>query len=145
MPTVALPGLTGTRWDSVIACAGWRRRTKKATVMDISDRTRQQRINSIVREFIKTEPNDRAITPDESLANLGLTSVDTVNLMLAIEAEFDLTIPGMKLIPANLESAPDALSGSYQNFRLRARRSARLAHSLAGNPEGHLGKDHGGA
>ncbi len=72
--------------------------------MDISDRTRQQRINSIVREFIKTEPNDRAITPDESLANLGLTSVDTVNLMLAIEAEFDLTIPGMKLIPANFES-----------------------------------------
>jgi acyl carrier protein len=79
-------------------------RLEKATVMDISDRTRQQRIDSIVREFIKIEPKDRVITPDESLADLGLTSVDTVNLMLAIEAEFDLTIPGTKLIPANFES-----------------------------------------
>ena len=30
--------------------------------------------------------------------------MDMVNLMLAVEAEFDLTIPGSKLMPANFRS-----------------------------------------
>ncbi len=54
--------------------------------------------------FIKSQPVARDIHADEDLGGLGLTSLDMVNLMLAVEAEFDVTIPGPKLVPANFRS-----------------------------------------
>ena len=50
--------------------------------------------NSIVVEF----------DPDSRLAEIGLTSMDMVNLMLGAEAEFDFTIPQSEITPENFKS-----------------------------------------
>jgi acyl carrier protein len=50
--------------------------------------------NSIVVEF----------DPDSRLAAIGLTSMDMVNLMLGVEAEFDFTIPQSEITPENFKS-----------------------------------------
>jgi len=44
------------------------------------------------------------VTPDVSLADAGLTSMEMVNLMLAVEAEFDLTLPQSDITPENFTS-----------------------------------------
>ena len=41
---------------------------------------------------------------DRRLTDAGLTSIDMVNLMLAIEAEFDIMIPASDITPANFRS-----------------------------------------
>lgn len=73
-------------------------------MLDTPNITRTDRIESIIRGFVKNHPADGAVAPDEDLETLGLTSLDMVNLMLAVEAEFDLTIPTPKLVPANFRS-----------------------------------------
>jgi acyl carrier protein len=70
-----------------------------------SSPTQDARIVAIVRQFLaKNSLDHRPLTRDDVLEEAGLTSLDIVNLMLAVEAEFDLTIPGMALIPANFRS-----------------------------------------
>lgn len=73
-------------------------------MLDTPKSARLERINSLVREFVKSRPQSSPISLDEDLETLGLTSLDLVNLMLAVEAEFDLTIPGSRLLPANFRS-----------------------------------------
>ena len=41
---------------------------------------------------------------DENLRDAGLTSLDMVNLMLAIEAEFDIEIPQSAMTPDNFDT-----------------------------------------
>ena len=41
---------------------------------------------------------------DENLREAGLTSLDMVNLMLAIEAEFDIEIPQSAMTPENFDT-----------------------------------------
>jgi acyl carrier protein len=38
------------------------------------------------------------------LVDIGLTSMDMVNLMLSVEAEFDFTIPQVEITPENFQS-----------------------------------------
>jgi acyl carrier protein len=59
------------------------------------------RINAIVAQFIKDAAE---VARQQDLQELGMTSMQMVNLMLSIEAEFDLTIPSSKLIPANFRT-----------------------------------------
>ena len=47
--------------------------------------------------------------PEDLLIDRGMTSMAMVDLMLAIEAEFDVTIPQRELTPANFQSV-DALA-----------------------------------
>jgi acyl carrier protein len=46
----------------------------------------------------------RAITPADDLHDAGLTSMDMVNLVLAVETEFDVMIPESRITPANFRS-----------------------------------------
>ena len=46
----------------------------------------------------------RAVGRDEDLTASGLSSLDTVNLMLAVEAAFDLKIPDRDMTPANFRT-----------------------------------------
>ena len=41
---------------------------------------------------------------DDNLREAGLTSLDMVNLMLAIEAEFDIEIPQSAMTPENFDT-----------------------------------------
>ncbi len=71
-------------------------------MLDTATHTRFDRIESLVRAFIGDGAG--VISPDQDLETLGLTSVGMVNLMLSIEAEFDVTIPPAKLAPANFRT-----------------------------------------
>ena len=53
----------------------------------------------------------RSIPIDGDLVEIGMTSVDMVSLMLAVEAEFDVMIPTVDITPQNFRSiaAIDAL------------------------------------
>ncbi len=73
-------------------------------MLDVPTRDISARIDAIVRNFVKVGAPNGEIGRDRNLEELGLTSMDMVNLMLAVEAEFDLTIPGSKLMPANFRS-----------------------------------------
>jgi acyl carrier protein len=78
--------------------------TQGDAMLDFPTKTKRDRVDMIVREFLKGDARVRTLDADAKLDELGLTSMDMVNLMLAIEAEFDLTIPGSMLIPANFRT-----------------------------------------
>ncbi len=44
------------------------------------------------------------VTPSALLVDIGLTSMDMVNLMLGVEAEFDFMIPQDEITPENFQS-----------------------------------------
>jgi acyl carrier protein len=44
------------------------------------------------------------ISADDNLRDAGLSSLELVNVMLAVEDTFDLTFPPEKLIPENFQS-----------------------------------------
>ncbi len=62
------------------------------------------RIVAIVRAFLVKRGADRPIGPEEDLREAGLTSVDMVNLMLALESAFAVLIPEAKMLPENFQS-----------------------------------------
>jgi acyl carrier protein len=75
-----------------------------ATVLDRTDVGSTDRLTQIVRSLLAKRSIDRPIGRDDDLASSGLSSLDIVNLMLAVETEFDLTIPEQDMTPANFRS-----------------------------------------
>ncbi len=73
----------------------------------------QDRVVGIVSEILARRSIVRSILIDEDLRDAGLTSLDMVNLMLAVEAEFDVKIPDADMTLRNFRSiaAIDALIG----------------------------------
>ncbi len=69
--------------------------------MRISSQETSTRIQSLLCPFIASPER---VGPAQDLQELGLTSMQMVNLMLSIEAEFNLTIPTPKLVPANFRT-----------------------------------------
>jgi len=69
--------------------------------MQVSMIQPSERISALIAQFIKDAPE---VTRQQDLQELGLTSMQMVDLMLSIEAEFDLTIPPSKLVPANFRT-----------------------------------------
>jgi len=66
--------------------------------------TPETRIQAVVQRQLAERGNDRRPGPDDDLRAAGLTSMDMLNLVLSIEAEFDLTIPESGITPANFRS-----------------------------------------
>ena len=62
------------------------------------------RIAAHVQKLLAKRSIDRAVGRDDDLTDSGLSSLDMVNLMLAIEAEFDVKIPDRDMTPANFRS-----------------------------------------
>jgi acyl carrier protein len=62
------------------------------------------RVSALVEAILEQHELAVSIAPDSRLADAGLTSMDMVNLMLLVEAEFDLTIPQAEITPENFES-----------------------------------------
>ena len=62
------------------------------------------RVTTLVRPLLAKRSLDRPVGPDEILSECGLTSLDTVNLMLAVETEFDIKIADRDMTPANFRS-----------------------------------------
>lgn len=74
------------------------------------------RVVGIVQEILDRRGVTRQILADDDLREAGLNSLDMVNLMLAVEAEFDLKIPDAEMTLRNFRSisAIEALVASLQ-------------------------------
>ena len=70
----------------------------------------EDRIVTHVQRLLAERSISGPVSPDDDLREVGLTSLDMVNLMLAVEAEFDLMIPVEDITPANFRSVA-AISG----------------------------------
>lgn len=73
-------------------------------MLDPAAPTTRQRIAELVRQLLAKRAIDRAVGDDDELGDSGLSSLDIVNLMLAVESEFDLTIPEREMRPANFRT-----------------------------------------
>jgi acyl carrier protein len=64
----------------------------------------EKRVLALVRSILKQNAITAELTPESPLVDVGLTSMDMVNLMLGVEAEFDFTIPQSDITPDNFQS-----------------------------------------
>ena len=62
------------------------------------------RVLTLVRAILEQNSIVADVRPDSRLVDVGLTSMDMVNLMLSVEAEFDFTIPQDQITPENFQS-----------------------------------------
>lgn len=74
------------------------------------------RVTTVVKRLLAERSISRAIAPGDDLRDAGLTSMDMVNLVLAVESEFDLMIPEGSITPAHFRSvaAISSLIGALQ-------------------------------
>ena len=64
----------------------------------------QNRVLALVKSILKQNAITAEVNPESLLVDAGLTSMDMVNLMLGVEAEFDFTIPQSEITPENFQS-----------------------------------------
>jgi acyl carrier protein len=64
----------------------------------------QDRILVLVKAILEQNAITAEVHPESRLVDVGLTSMDMVNLMLGVEAEFDFTIPQAEITPENFQS-----------------------------------------
>ena len=72
--------------------------------MQAVDADVQDRILALVETILKQNSIAVQVDPESRLVDVGLTSMDMVNLMLGVEAEFDFTIPQPEITPENFQS-----------------------------------------
>jgi acyl carrier protein len=90
-----------------------------STATDLSPADRvlpTDRVVGIVHEILERRDISRRIQADDDLREAGLNSLDMVNLMLAVEAEFDLKIPDADMTLRNFRciSAIETLVASLR-------------------------------
>ena len=64
----------------------------------------ERRILGLVKAILQQNAIAAEVQPESQLVDVGLTSMDMVNLMLGVEAEFDFTIPQSEITPENFQS-----------------------------------------
>jgi acyl carrier protein len=64
----------------------------------------RSRLMALVKAILEQNAITATVDPDTRLVDVGLTSMDMVNLMLGVEAEFDFTIPQSEITPENFQS-----------------------------------------
>ena len=64
----------------------------------------RNRVLALVEAILEQNSIAVEVLPDSRLVDIGLTSMDMVNLMFGVEAEFDLTIPQSEITPENFQS-----------------------------------------
>jgi acyl carrier protein len=64
----------------------------------------RDRITGLVKSILEQNAVGVDVEPDTKLIDIGLTSMDMVNLMLGVEAEFDFMIPQDQITPENFQS-----------------------------------------
>lgn len=71
--------------------------------MDNPRRGTRERLIGLVEQLLAT-PIEGAATYDRPLSEIGITSMEMVSLLLAVEVEFNIVIPQSDITPANFES-----------------------------------------
>jgi acyl carrier protein len=72
--------------------------------MQTFDTDVRDRIIKLVKGILEQNALAADVAPSTKLVDVGLTSMDMVNLMLGVEAEFDFTIPQSEITPENFQS-----------------------------------------
>jgi len=72
--------------------------------IEMADPTAQAQIAGIVAGLLAKRGGATPLAADQNLTDAGLTSLDMVNLMLAIEDQFEIEIPQRQMTPANFRS-----------------------------------------
>jgi len=73
-------------------------------MVDRPNRSPRDRLISLVEQILTTSGMSREISVEDPLTQIGLTSINMVSLMLAVEAEFDLALPPAEITPENFRS-----------------------------------------
>ena len=63
-----------------------------------------ERIVALVERILERKPGAPPLNTRARLNELGMSSMKMINLMLAIEVEFDVTIPQSDITPDNFDS-----------------------------------------
>jgi acyl carrier protein len=86
-------------------------------VLDRNNSSPTERVTALVRQLLAKRSIVRSIGRDDDLTEAGLSSLDMVNLMLAVEGEFDVKIADADMTPANFRTVAriEALLGALQN------------------------------
>jgi acyl carrier protein len=66
--------------------------------------TLREQLISLIRRILGPPASARPLPIDARLADLGMSSLKMVNLMLSIEVQFDLAIPQAEITPQNFDS-----------------------------------------
>lgn len=66
--------------------------------------TTRERLILLIRQILGPPAASRPLPIDARLSDLGLSSLKMVNLMLAIEVQFNVAIPAGDITPDNFES-----------------------------------------
>jgi acyl carrier protein len=69
-----------------------------------SSNSQEDRVVDVVKRLLAELSINRPVCSDDDLREVGLSSLDMVNLMLSVEAEFDLEIPEIDITSANFRS-----------------------------------------
>lgn len=64
----------------------------------------RDRLSTLVAQILGKPGEARSLPLDGRLSELGMSSIKMVNLMLAVEGEFDLNIPQNDITPENFRS-----------------------------------------
>ena len=64
----------------------------------------QDSVSKVVHRRLSERSITRPVGENDDLRQAGLSSLDMVNLVLTIEAEFDVRIPEADIIPTNFRS-----------------------------------------
>ncbi|MGX7742080.1 phosphopantetheine-binding protein [Rhodopseudomonas parapalustris] len=64
----------------------------------------ESKILTLVESILAQNGLAGGIQRDTTFGDAGLTSMEMVNLMLAVEAEFDMTLPQSEITPENFTS-----------------------------------------
>jgi acyl carrier protein len=73
-------------------------------LLDLTNAHSTERVAQLVRQLLAKRSIDRSVGYDDVLSECGLSSLDMVNLMLAVETEFDIKIPDRDMTPSNFRS-----------------------------------------
>jgi acyl carrier protein len=70
----------------------------------MSNGSPEERVSRVVQLLLVERSLSPAIQPDDDLRVAGLTSLDMISLVLAVEAEFGLLVPETQIKPDNFQS-----------------------------------------
>ena len=73
-------------------------------MLDRTGNSSADRVARLVRELLVKRAIGKSVGQDDSLTEIGLSSLDIVNLMLGVETEFAVKIPDREMTPSNFRS-----------------------------------------
>ena len=68
------------------------------------------RVTVVIRGLLAERAITRPFTVHDDLREVGLTSLDMVNLVLAVEAELGVSVPESEITPANFRTVTTILT-----------------------------------